>query len=410
MKPGYPQESKSTVRAAFMRQFLPPLRLVGADVLRDGEMQRRSVAFSEGRIVRGPLPEVDLTGYLVLPGIIDLHGDGFERHLVPRPSAPFPLPVGLASADREAASHGVTTAFLAQGWSWEGGHRSPDHAEQLMHALEDYRPRALTDLRMQIRAEVHLVDDGDRLLDAVTRHRIGYVVFNDHLEHGFEMHRSAPADFALWARKVGRTPEALYHDMERAHSREKEVPRHLCNLAEAFDRLGVTYGSHDDPDGETRERYLMIGARISEFPLNRRAAAAAQAMMSPVLMGAPNVVRGGSQAGNVAARDLIREGLCDALVSDFHIPALPLAAWALVDQGLASLPRAWAMISTKPAEILRLPDRGRLDPGLRADMVIVNAETREVEATISEGRLAFLAGEAGRRFLAAPKVLSMAAE
>ena len=393
-----------------MGHFLPPLRLTGADILRDGALQRRSIAFAEGRIIRAPLPEIDLSGFLILPGIIDLHGDGFERHIAPRPAAPFPLLAGLASTDREAASHGVTTAFLAQGWSWEGGHRSPDHAERLMAALDSYRPRALVDLRVQIRAEAHLVDSGSRLIDAVMRHKIGYVVFNDHLEEGFEMLRRDPGDFALWARKVGKTADELRRDMEQAVALKSRVPRHLCDLAEAFDQMGVAYGSHDDPDGETRERYLMIGARISEFPLNRRAAAAAQAMMSPVLMGAPNVVRGRSQAGNVAATDLIREGLCDALVSDYHIPALALAAWTLVDAGLASLPQAWAMISTRPAEILRMPDRGRLDPGLRADMAIVNAETRQIEATICDGRLAYLAGEAGRRFMAAPKALQLAAE
>lgn len=389
---------------------LPPLRLTGADILRDGEMQRRSLSLADGRITRGPLPEVDLSGYLILPGIIDLHGDGFERHIFPRPSAPFPLEAGLASTDREAAAHGVTTAYLAHGWSWEGGHRSPDAAETFLTALAAYRPRALTDLRVQLRAEVHLVDAGTRLIAAVARHRVGYVVFNDHLEEALEMSRLCAADFALWARKVGHTGESLLATVEAAAARAREVPRHLCRLADAFDEMGVLYGSHDDPDGETRERYSMIGARIAEFPTTRRAAAAARAMMSPVIMGAPNVVRGGSQAGNVAAADLIAEGLCDALVSDYHIPALPLAAWSLVDRGITSLPKAWAMISTRPAEILRLADRGRLDPGQRADLTVVNPETRAVEATIVAGRLSYLSGEAGRRFMAQPQAMRIAAE
>jgi alpha-D-ribose 1-methylphosphonate 5-triphosphate diphosphatase len=393
-----------------MRPHLPPLRLTGAEILRDGEMQRRSVSLAEGRLTRGPLPEIDLTGYYILPGIIDLHGDAFERHMAPRPSAPFPVQAGLASTDREAASHGVTTAYLAQGWSWEGGHRSPDRAEAVMEALDAFRPQTLTDLRIQIRAETHLVDAGARLIEAVRRFGVGYVVFNDHLEEGLDMRRRAPAEFALWARKVGQSPEDLLARLERASARARDVPRHLCALAEAFDEMGVLYGSHDDPDGETRERYSMIGARIAEFPISRRSAAAAKAMMNPVIMGAPNVVRGGSHSGNIAAADLIGEGLCDALVSDYHYPALALAAWELVDRGLLSLPRAWAMISANPAEILRMPDRGRLDPGLRADLVVVCRETRVVEATICAGRLTYLAGEAGRRFLAQPKALRMAAE
>ncbi|MBC7138276.1 MAG: alpha-D-ribose 1-methylphosphonate 5-triphosphate diphosphatase [Defluviimonas sp.] len=390
--------------------LLPPLRLVGAQTLRDGEMQRRSLAIAGGRITKGPLPEVDMSGFYLMPGIIDLHGDAFERHVAPRPSAPFDLVQGLASADREAAANGVTTAFFAQGWSWEGGHRGPDHAERVMLALDAYGPRALTDIRLQIRAETHLVEAGARLIAAVERHRIGYVVFNDHLGEALEMAARDPAGLALWARKLGTSAEAHRAAVEAAAARAREVPRHLCTLAEAFDRLGVLYGSHDDPDGETRERFSMIGARIAEFPTARKAAAAAKAMNDPVLMGAPNVVRGGSQSGNVAATDLIAAGLCDALVSDYHYPALVQAVWTLVDRGMMSLPKAWAMISARPAEILRMPDRGVLDFGRRADVTVLNAATRQVEATIAGGRLTYLAGEAGRRFMAGQPPLRLAAE
>lgn len=385
-----------------MTNTLPDLRLTGADILRDGQLQRRSISFAQGRITRGPLPEVDLSGYLVLPGIIDLHGDGFERHMAPRPTAPFPMAAGFASFDREAAAHGVTTPYLAQGWSWEGGARGPDHAEAFLAALDLYRPRSLTDMRVQIRAETHLVHESARLIAAVKRFGVGYVVFNDHLAEGLHMARLAPTDFAVWARKVGKTADELAHAIEEAELQAKLVPRSLCTLAEAFDTMGVVYGSHDDPDGETRERYGMIGARVAEFPLSRRAAVAAHAMNSPVIMGAPNVVRGKSQAGNVSAQMLVSDGLCDALVSDYHIPALPLAIWTLVDQGMASLPQAWAMVSSNPAGILRMSDRGRLDPGMRADMVVVNEATREVEATIAGGRLIYLAGEAAHRFMKLP--------
>ena len=393
-----------------MTNALPQMRLTGAQILCDGAMQHRSISFAEGRIARGPLPEVDLSNYLILPGIIDLHGDGFERHIAPRPTAPFPLAAGLASFDREAAAHGVTTAYLAQGWSWEGGHRGPDYAEKLFAALDAYRPAALTDLRVQIRAETHLVDETARLIAAVKRFDIGYVIFNDHLEEGQHMARLAPTDFAAWARKVGKTTEEMAAVIDEATIKAKAVPRSLCTLAEAFDALGVTDGSHDDPDGDTRERYSMIGARVAEFPLSRRAAAAAHAMNSPVVMGAPNVVRGKSQSGNISAQTLVIDGLCDALVSDYHVPALPLAAWALVDREVASLPVAWAMISTNPAEIMRITDRGRLDAGLRADMVVIHAATRAIEATICGGRLTFLAGEAAQRFMVQQQSQALAAE
>jgi alpha-D-ribose 1-methylphosphonate 5-triphosphate diphosphatase len=393
-----------------MPQFLPPVRLSNAQILRDGVLLRGSIGIAEGRLLDADLPRIDLTGYLVLPGIIDLHGDGFERHMTPRPSAPFPLAAGLASFDREAAAHGVTTAYLAQGWSWEGGTRGPDHAEALMQALEAYQKRALIDLRLQIRAETHLVGETQRLIAAVQRFKVGYVVFNDHLAEAQKMARVAPSDFAHWARKTGSTAEGLMNAVELACECHAMVPRSLCTLAEAFDALGVIYGSHDDADGATRDYYFGIGAEIAEFPLSFKAAMAAHVMMSPVIMGAPNVVRGGSQAGNVSAQDLIAAGLCDALVSDYHIPALPLAVWALVDRGVMGLAQAWEMVSSRPAKILGLRDRGRVQAGLRADLVVVHAETRVIEATISHGRLSYLAGEAAERFLCRKTVFELAAE
>lgn len=154
----------------------------------------------------------------------------------------------------------------------------------------------------------------------------------------------------------------------------------------------------------------MIGARICEFPIARSAAALARAVNDPVLMGAPNVVRGGSQSGNIAATDLIRRGMCDALVSDYYYPALSRAAFRLVDDGILDLPAAWAMISTRPAEILCLADRGVIAYGKRADLCVVNEETRRVEATLSAGRLTHLTGEAAHRFLGSRAELAMAAE
>jgi alpha-D-ribose 1-methylphosphonate 5-triphosphate diphosphatase len=311
---------------------LPPLRLTGALVLRDGQLQDRALSLADGRIARGPLPEVDLSGYLLLPGIVDLHAGAFARHARPRPGLALPPEAALAALDREAAATGVTTAVIPQGWSWEGGHHGPDAALALMAALDAWRPRALTDLHLHLRAEVHLVDEGARLIAAVARHAPAYVVFDDRLEAAREMRRLRPEAFAQRARHLGRTAQDLSVALDAAGARLRDVPRHLCRLAEAFDEMGLLYASHADPDGETRERFAMIGARIAQFPANR------------------------------------------------------------------------------PAEILRLADRGRLDPGLRADLVVVNARTRAVEATICGGALTFLAGEAAQRFLSRPQPLRLAAE
>lgn len=389
---------------------LPPLSFTGASVLSNGAFQTRPLSIEGGYIARDQFTPVDLSGYLIVPGIIDLHGDAFERHIAPRPRAPFPIRSGLASAARDAAAHGVTTAWFAQCWSWEGGLRGPDYAEELLTEMQAFEARSPIDIRMQIRCETHMVDSRDRLLAAIRRYGVDYVIFNNHLPEAIEVAKKEPLEFAAWAKRGGRTPEEFIKVLREAKDRKSEVPRHLWQLSEAFDTLGVTYGSHDDPDAETREEFRILGARVAEFPISEKAAAAAKAMEDPVLMGAPNVARGGSQSGNISAQKLIERGLCDALVSDYHYPALAQAAWALVDKGVRDLAAAWAMISSKPAQIMRLEDRGTLDVDKRADLVVINAATRDIEATISGGRLAYLSGLVGQRLAMAGGGVSLAAE
>lgn len=109
------------------------------------------------------------------------------------------------------------------------------------------------------------------------------------------------------------------------------------------------------------------------------------------------MVRLGSQSGNIAAQALIEAGLCDALVSDYYYPALAQAAWPLVDTEVMDLPAAWGLISTRPAQIMGLADQGHLNVGGRADVIAVNLETRQVELTLSAGRLAHLSGALAAR-------------
>lgn len=390
---------------------LAPLRFVGGLALVDGQLIDAPVSMANGNITSGDGMDIDTTGYFVLPGIIDMHGDAFERHLAPRPSAPFPYLTGLIGTERDCATNGVTTAWLAQSWSWEGGARGPDACEALLAALAEYEHRRIVDLRVQIRYETHELDTADRLLAAVRRWGIDFVVFNNHLDEALTMRDIAPEDLTTWARKRGISHGAFIKIIEAAKTRTAQVPRSLAKLAAGFDALGITYGSHDDPDAETRETFRQIGAKICEFPTSAGAATVASANENPIVMGAPNVVRGGSQAGNIAATALIKQGKCDVLVSDYFYPALSQAAFALFDQGILSLEQAWSMISTTPAKVMKLRDRGCLTDGKRADIAIVNQSTREIEATICGGRIAHLTGGFAARLLGnQPQRGQMAAE
>lgn len=375
-----------------------PLRLTNARTLIADALHDHPLTIAEGQIFDGLARELDLSGYLVLPGIIDLHGDGFERHLSPRPTAPFDKARALGSAAAELAVNGITTAWFAQSWSWEGGFRSGTATIALLQALDAARPQLLADVRIQIRLETHVIDQHPAVAEAVARHGVDYVVFNNHLPEAVEMAAQKPHRFASWASQTSRTADEMLSIVRAAESQEPEVPAALTTLAAAFKAAGVKMGSHDDATAETRAFFRAIGAPIAEFPTTAAAARAANAASEPVLMGAPNVVRGGSQTGNIAAVELIREGLVDGLISDYYYPALPQSAWGLVDAGLSDLPTAWAMISTTPARIMGLQDRGHLGLGARADIAVVNAETRQVEMTLAQGRVAHMSGELARRF------------
>ncbi|MGY6635136.1 MAG: alpha-D-ribose 1-methylphosphonate 5-triphosphate diphosphatase [Alkalilacustris sp.] len=380
---------------------LPDLRLVGGHVLIGDTLAEVPLTLADGRIVDGPGRSVDCRGYWVLPGIVDLHGDGFEHHLRPRPTAPFPVAQALVSVDAELAVNGITTAWLAQSWSWEGGARGGHEAEALIAALAAARPRLLADVHVQIRYETHLLDDHDRLLSAVRRHGVGYVVFNDHLSEALLLAEHRPDRFAAWAGSNGHSLEGLLATVRAAAARAPDVPEALSRLARALMAEGVRLGSHDDASSQTRAFFRGLGADICEFPTTLAAAQAARAAGEPVLMGAPNVVRGGSQAGNIAAMALIEGGLCDALVSDYHYPSLVQAVWRIADQRAASFGCAWRLISSGPAAIMGLQDRGWLGPSARADLVLMNSATRRVEGCVTSGRISHLSSGLAARLVGA---------
>ncbi|SUZ31795.1 Alpha-D-ribose 1-methylphosphonate 5-triphosphate diphosphatase [Roseibaca ekhonensis] len=391
---------------------LPDLRLTGALCLVGSTLEDADIALSQGRIVQPAhtMPALDLTGYWLLPGIVDLHGDGFERHIRPRPSAPFDKRAALQAADTELASQGVTTAWFAQSWSWEGGARSPDEAVALLEARRQIAHRLGTDIRIQLRFETHMPRDHTALLAVVRDYHLDYIVFNNHLPEALEMAKHKPDRFAIWAGMNGHSPDALLAIVQEAHQADAEIPAFLTALAADLVAAGVTLGSHDDPDTDTRAFFRKIGARVCEFPTSVAAAQSARNAGEPVLMGAPNVVRGGSQSGNIAAMDLVEDGLCDALISDYYIPALAQAAWAIADARALSFAHAWEMISTAPARIMGLEDRGQLRPDQRADLVVMNPNTRRIEATIAGGRILHATGEVARRLLAPAYPSTLAAQ
>ena len=372
------------------------LLLQGAQVLWPDGLAEGDLAVSDGMFASGSHGRsVDLSGFRILPGIVDIHGDGFERHLAPRRGVMKDFGEGLRSVDAELAANGITTAVVAQFWSWEGGMRGPEHAARLVDGLKT-TPDLRVDMQVQLRFETHMLDDYEAMEALIDRGGITYVVLNDHLPHDALIKGKKPPRLTGQALKGGRSPEAHLAMMQAMHNRTEEVPAALEGLAARLRAKGVIVGSHDDNTIAGRTWFRSIGVEVSEFPETEETARFAQDGGDQVILGAPNVVRGGSHAGKVSAVDLIGQGIGVALASDYHYPAPRQAALALADQiGLGS---AWALVSSGPAGVLGLSDRGQIEFGLRADFVVLD-DLNRVVATFVRGQPAFMAGEVVSRFI-----------
>ena len=373
---------------------------VGGEVLHPNGLSMVSLSIAEGVIVDHLVGRtVDMSGFRVLPGIVDLHGDGFERHVAPRRGAMKQMAEGLRACEAELAANGITTAVLAQFVSWEGGLRSLEFADQVFTAMNEISGKVVTDLRPQLRFETHMLDLYSTLPERVAAWDVGYVVFNDHLPHDRLAEGRKPPRLTGQALKAGRNPEAHFQMLLDLHARSSEVDGALAGLCAQLCHAGVRIGSHDDNTSDARAIWRARGAAISEFPETHEAAEAARANGDSIVLGAPNLVRGGSHKGNVSALDLVVMGLCDGLASDYHYPSPRRAALMLTHSGVLDFAGAWALVSSGPAGVLGLSDRGRLAPGLRADIVILDASDR-VAATLSGGRVSFMSGDVAERFVA----------
>ena len=343
--------------------------LVGAEVLGPDGVHDDALSLAQGHICAERTGrQIDLTGYRVLPGIIDVHGDGFERHMAPRRGAMKQPAEGLFAVEAELAANGITTGVLAQFVSWEGGLRSLEFADQVFCALRDTKSDLVTDLRPQLRFEVSLLELYDGLPAQIAEWNVGYVVFNDHLPHDRLAEGRKPPRLTGQALKAGRNPDAHFQMLLDLHAKVGQAQAALGPLCAQLAKAGVRMGSHDDNTADGHNTWQARGIRVAEFPETQDAAEAAKAAGSTVVLGAPNLVRGGSHSGNVAASELAQFDLLDVLSSDYVPASLLMGALLLADQW-DDMARGMATVTSAPAQHAGLTDRGTLREGQRADLV-----------------------------------------
>lgn len=375
------------------------LRITGGKVLlrSDGE-QNVDLTLEAGRIagidLDGSGLEFDARDLLVLPGIVDIHGDAFERQLQPRPGVGFATDIALQDTEAQLLANGITTAFHGVTLSWEPGLRSLPAWQALLNALE--ARRWTCDMRVHLRWEAYNLDALEIALADIAAGRVHLLAFNDHTPPILKRIKD-PVAGAKYSDRAGMKLDDFRALAEQVGARAHAVLDALERMAAAAREAGIPMASHDDETIETRREFRARGARVCEFPMGQEVGEEARAAGDWVVMGCPNVVRGGSHLGWASAARMAEAGICRVLASDYFYPAMLRAAMVLTERGVLDLPRAWDLISANPAAAAGLSDRGAIEEGLRADVVLVDPMVPRVVATIAGGHIAYLTADGASR-------------
>jgi alpha-D-ribose 1-methylphosphonate 5-triphosphate diphosphatase len=371
----------------------------GARVILEDRVEITSVRIEDGRITgldvaRDGATIVPGKGRILAPAFVDVHGDAFERQLMPRPGVMVPVEAAMLETDRQLAANGIATAYHALSLSWEPGLRSVEIGWQVVRALETLASRFTTDNRIQLRWETfypeaepliaHVLGGRDRPALAFNDHTTSSLLHPDVALHDrpFDHVEDYPVtDFTSGrfldkmgdrAKRSQISPVDYVALLTRVWERRSEVPAQIERIAALARKQGAPMLSHDDSQVQTRDYYRGLGATVAEFPMHERVFHAARDAGDPIVLGAPNAMRGGSHLGSPGAAEMIARGLCDILASDYFYPAMLGAMVRLMADKVAPLPALWALVSANPARAMGMADRGRIAPGLRADLVLLD--------------------------------------
>jgi alpha-D-ribose 1-methylphosphonate 5-triphosphate diphosphatase len=335
------------------------------------------VSIDRGRTVSPPAGAelVDCRDRLLVPGLVDLHNDGIEQEIEPRPRAVFPLSVALQSLEARLVSHGITTIFHSFSFlDGREGTLRPDRLEPAVRELNALRRTGVIRHLVHARYEIAETRHFPAVCRMVDEGLVNLVSFMDHTP-GQGQYRNPEHLVNYYVRKyntpIGEIDTFLREREEKA--KDPQVWPTLARLASHVRTAGLRMASHDDDSAEKVARMGALGVTISEFPVDMDAARAASHQGLHVAVGAPNVLRGGSTSNNLSAMEAIADGAVDVLCSDYYTPALLHAIFRLAREGLVSLPEAVRMASANPARAAGLDgELGSLEPGKRADLVLVS--------------------------------------
>lgn len=348
-------------------------RLVLPDGVAYGSLVVRDGAIAEIVVDERPPAGAEAAEFL-LPGLVELHTDNFEKCVAPRPGTRWPLGAAALYHDRDLIGAGITTVCdaVAIGDVRSGSARMTHSAQMIATITDGVRAGSFNvDHKLHLRCELSFFDLVAIVEEYIDDPIVALVSVMDHTPGERQF-----VDLETFKRyQVGRhgaPPEGIDAFIEtlRKNKERWSAPNRAAIVALAKER-GIALASHDDAIPEHVAQAVTEGAAIAEFPTTIEAAEAARAAGLHVLMGAPNVVLGRSHSGNIAALDLAARGLVDVLSSDYAPQSLLHAAFVMSEQLDLSLSAAVKTVARTPAEVLGLRDRGALEVGRRADILTV---------------------------------------
>ncbi|MBP6344778.1 MAG: alpha-D-ribose 1-methylphosphonate 5-triphosphate diphosphatase [Neisseriaceae bacterium] len=356
--------------------------LTNAQIVLKDQVVQGSIHLENGRIVAidagtSQLPHAqDMGGSYLIPGMVELHTDNLEKFMTPRPKVNWPTLSAMLSHDGQVASAGITTVFdaLSIGDISPKGDRMAN-LEPMIAALSHAQQEGLTRVahKIHLRCEVAHPETYDIFQRCVQNEQVGLVSLMDH-SPGQRQFQQIEQYRIYYQGKYGLSlaqMEAFEHS--QLANAQAYSHKHRLAIAEQCRDQQVVMASHDDATFEHVAESHQLGMSIAEFPTSIEAAKHSTDKGLRVLMGAPNIVRGGSHSGNVAASSLATQGFLDILSSDYYPNSLLHAAFMLTDEAIGfDLPQAIRTVSHNPAHAVNLTDRGELAPGKLADLVQVS--------------------------------------
>ena len=362
-------------------------------VLTNGLIQPADIVISYG-IIEEVAPYgsaqdcYDLGARLVVPGFVDLHSDSIEKEIEPRPGAHFPIDSALVELDKKLTMAGITTMFHAVGFNDAAisGYRATELAVQVIEQINTVNQTHLAvDNLVHARFEITSFESVAAIRKLIEEESIQLLSVMDHTP-GQGQFKSIEnwKKFHLPVYKLSESKaDEIIRQKIRGQARAFAVVGELLNHGK---KHGLILLSHDDDSLSKIDLLGDLGVTISEFPLHVDVAAYAKKKGIATGMGAPNVVRGQSQSGNVSARDLIEHKACDFLCSDYH-PSSMLQAPYIVHKELGlPLEHAFDMVTKTPATLAGLNDRGEIQAGKIADIIAIeDVNIPKVVLTLKEG-------------------------